>query len=190
MARELVIRPRAREDLRSIYEFIAEDSPARALSFVEAIEKRGLSLLDFPEQGRVRDDLQAGIRILLYGRSVVIAYTISATAVEIARVFYGGQDFETSHRRLSCGADSGPPRQCAHRRRELWTFAGSRWLNNRGQREGFRRSAGRRPDGGRSWQALTRPTIRNRPAATSSTSPPARSARSARRSPPGRSSTR
>jgi plasmid stabilization system protein ParE len=69
--RALLFRPKAAEDLRRIHLFIAEDNAERALTFIDAIEKRCLSLLDFPEQGRARDDLRQGAR-LPYGKSVVI----------------------------------------------------------------------------------------------------------------------
>jgi toxin ParE1/3/4 len=52
-------------------------------------------LCDAPEQGRARPDLRQDLRIVPYGRSVVIAYQIVSNAVEIIRVFYGGQDYET-----------------------------------------------------------------------------------------------
>lgn len=94
MPLELIIRQRARIDLLGIFQFIAEDSPERALTFVESIEARCELLRDFPEQGHARDDLQPGIRILPFGRSVVVAYSIRAKTVEVERVFYGGQDFE------------------------------------------------------------------------------------------------
>ena len=94
MARKLVVRPSADEDFTAILEFIAEESLDSAIAFIDSIEKRCYSLLDFPEQGRARDDLRVGLRVLPFGRSVVIAYQFDAEAVEIMRVFYGGQDYE------------------------------------------------------------------------------------------------
>jgi toxin ParE1/3/4 len=78
--------------LRRIYLFIAEDNAERAIRVVEAIEERCHSLLEFPEQGRSRDDLRPGARLLPYGRSVVIAYEVTQPAIIVMRVFYGGQD--------------------------------------------------------------------------------------------------
>jgi toxin ParE1/3/4 len=48
-----------------------------------------------PEQGRARPDLRPSLRIIPYGRSVVIAYQAVGHVVEILRIFYGGQDYET-----------------------------------------------------------------------------------------------
>ncbi len=95
MAHRLTWRPRAEEDLEAIYRFIAQDSPARALDFIERIQKRCDLLRDSPEQGRARPDLRPDLRIVPYGRSVVIAYHIAGDALEVVRIFYGGQDYET-----------------------------------------------------------------------------------------------
>jgi toxin ParE1/3/4 len=94
MALKLAYRPRAQEDLEAVYRFIAQDSPTRAYSFVERIQKRCELLGDSPEQGRARPDLAPDLRIIPYGRSVVIAYRIVGDTVEVLRVFYGGQDYE------------------------------------------------------------------------------------------------
>ena len=95
MAYRLTWRPRAAEDLKAIYRFIAQDSPARALDFIERIQKRCDLLRDSPEQGRARPNLRPDLRIVPYGRSVVIAYEFSENTVDVVRIFYGGQDYET-----------------------------------------------------------------------------------------------
>jgi toxin ParE1/3/4 len=51
-------------------------------------------LVDFPEQGRARDDLAAGIRIISYERRAVIVYRLLGEQIEVVRVFYGGRDYE------------------------------------------------------------------------------------------------
>jgi plasmid stabilization system protein ParE len=43
MAHRLTYRPRAEEDLEAIYRFIAQDSPARAFSFIGRIQKTIMS---------------------------------------------------------------------------------------------------------------------------------------------------
>jgi toxin ParE1/3/4 len=94
MAPKLIYRPRAAEDLEAIFQFIARDSPSRALHFVEGIERRCDLLRDAPEQGRARPDLRPGLRVVPYRRSVVITYQITGTLIEVLRIFYGGQDYE------------------------------------------------------------------------------------------------
>jgi toxin ParE1/3/4 len=56
-------------------------------------------LLDFPGQGRARNDLFKGLRVLSFGRSVVIGYVPSEETVEVLRVWYGGQNYEDFFRR-------------------------------------------------------------------------------------------
>jgi toxin ParE1/3/4 len=92
---DLLYLARAEEDLSSIYVLIAEDSPERAFDFIERIQRRCDLLRQFPEQGRARPELRPNIRILPYGRSVVIAYQIVGNTIEIVRIFYGGQLYET-----------------------------------------------------------------------------------------------
>jgi toxin ParE1/3/4 len=95
MAFKLAYRPRAQEDLEAIYGFIAQDSPTRAYNFLERIQKRCELLGDSPQQGRARPDLGPDLRVVPYGRSVIIAHRIVENTVEVLRVFYGGQDYET-----------------------------------------------------------------------------------------------
>lgn len=94
MARELVVRPRARNDLKAIFDFIVADSPKRALTFVDEIEALCFSLLEFPEKGRLRNDLRPGVRLLPFDCKVLIAYEVAGEVVTIIRVFYAGQDPE------------------------------------------------------------------------------------------------
>jgi toxin ParE1/3/4 len=69
---------------------------ARAKVFVESIENRCASLLDFPMQGRARDDLRRGLRILLHARRVLIVYALDDARIVIVRFFVGGQDYEAA----------------------------------------------------------------------------------------------
>jgi toxin ParE1/3/4 len=95
VAHKLIYRPRAQEDLEAIYRLIAQDSPARAFDFIERIQRRCDLLRDSPEQGRARPDLIPSLRVIPYGRSVVIAYHFAGDTIEVLRIFYGGQDYET-----------------------------------------------------------------------------------------------
>jgi toxin ParE1/3/4 len=104
MAHELTYFAGAVDDLDNIYRFIAQDSPARAQRFVGQIQHRCDLLRDAPEQGRARPDLREGLRVVPFGRSVVIAYQVTEEAIEVLRVFYGGQDYQTI-----MGGDSEEP---------------------------------------------------------------------------------
>ena len=50
-------RPSALSDLVEIWEYIAEDSEARADAFVETIDRKFRALAENPGMGRTRDEL-------------------------------------------------------------------------------------------------------------------------------------
>jgi len=95
---EVSFRPLAVLDLEQIEDFIARDSPLRAMDFVRRIQRQCALLAELPERGKPRDDLGLGIRTLSFERRVVIAYRIEADRVRIVRIFYGGQDYESDWR--------------------------------------------------------------------------------------------
>jgi toxin ParE1/3/4 len=46
------------------------------------------------ERGHRRDDIRPRLRVVGFERRVTIAFTVSAEAVTILRVFYDGRDWE------------------------------------------------------------------------------------------------
>lgn len=96
MAREVLLRPSALEDLKDIFDYIQEDSPANAARFVEQIEAYCMELGDFPERGTRRDDLRPGMRILGFRRRVSIAFAVFGDRVEIVRVLYAGRNIASA----------------------------------------------------------------------------------------------
>ena len=90
MAR-LRFRPRANQDLRRIYLFIADFAgPASARAIVAAIEAHCRTLLDYPHRGTPHPELRPGLRTVPVGKAVV-AYRVDNRDVIIVRVRYGGQ---------------------------------------------------------------------------------------------------
>lgn len=95
MSRILVFTPQASNDLLDLYDYIADrGSPARALHYIERIEKTCLSLQTLPERGTRRDDLRPGIRVMGFERRVLIAFQIDKDTVAILRILYGGRSVE------------------------------------------------------------------------------------------------
>ncbi len=74
MTNEVFFTWKAEEDLASIHRYIASRDIGAAEKFLDAIEARCQSLAAFPLQGRVRNDLGPGHRILFYAKRVVILY--------------------------------------------------------------------------------------------------------------------
>jgi toxin ParE1/3/4 len=93
--RSLDLRPAARTDLIAIQDFIAADDPRRAVTFAAEIRARCEVLTTHPDIGRARDDLLPGLRILPIMRRAAIAYLTRPDRIEILRIFYAGQDYET-----------------------------------------------------------------------------------------------
>ena len=63
---KLIFTEGAREDLKAIGDYIAEDNPLRALSFVEELEERCFSLEDFPAYPFIPNRKSSGIRRLVH----------------------------------------------------------------------------------------------------------------------------
>ena len=88
-------RPRAEADLFDLYRYIAAASGrAAAGAYIDRIEAACLSLESFPERGTRRDDIRPGIRVMGFERRATIVFQISGDTVIIARIFYGGRDYE------------------------------------------------------------------------------------------------
>lgn len=81
----------ARQDLFSIWSYIAEDSPAAADRLLDAIDEKCALLADHPRLGPARPDLAPDLRYLPVG-SYLILYREIATDVEIVRVLHGARN--------------------------------------------------------------------------------------------------
>jgi toxin ParE1/3/4 len=105
MTFRLELAPEARDQLRSIYRYIAEQTgPNAALGFTRAILDQCRSLTTFPHRGTPRDDLRAGLRIVGFRRTVAIAFEVEGDVVRIGGILYGGRDYE----KLFNSPGSGP----------------------------------------------------------------------------------
>ena len=91
-AHQIVWRPSARDDLLSLYDWIAgQADPATAYDYTAAIEAHVRKLSHFPDRGSPSEDLGEGIRTTPYRRRTIIAYRVVDDAVEIVRLVHGGQ---------------------------------------------------------------------------------------------------
>jgi toxin ParE1/3/4 len=84
-------RPRAQSDLVEIWDYIADDSEARADAFLDRIDQKFRTLAQRPGLGRARDELAEGLRSFPVGRYVVF-YRPLPEGVEIVRVLHGARD--------------------------------------------------------------------------------------------------
>jgi toxin ParE1/3/4 len=91
----VVFTPEAQDDLFGLFDYIAtHGSVARALRYIERIEKTCMSLTTLPERGTRREDLRLGLRIMGFEHRVLIAFQVRSDSVAILRILYGGRSAE------------------------------------------------------------------------------------------------
>jgi toxin ParE1/3/4 len=92
----LTYLPIAQEDLLSIYDWIAQDSPQRALKFVDKLDER-IGLLELnPKLGREPRHPKLheyGYRVLII-ESYLVFYVIREKTIEIHRVIHGSRNLD------------------------------------------------------------------------------------------------
>ena len=98
------LQPEALADLSDIFQIVwqASRNLSTAKDFVRRIRDRCHRIGDAPRGGRMRDDLEPGLRTVPFEHSAVIAYRVEADRVLVTNVFCDGQDFEALFR------DRGP----------------------------------------------------------------------------------
>ncbi|MDO9708175.1 type II toxin-antitoxin system RelE/ParE family toxin [Paracraurococcus lichenis] len=72
---DLFLTPRAEQDLRDLWRFIAEGNPDAADRVVLGIHRRMQALRRFPRLGPARPDIAADARVLVIG-TVLVLYAI------------------------------------------------------------------------------------------------------------------
>lgn len=88
------ITAQAERDLEGIGDYIAQDNPSRALSFIEELRDKCLSLADtplaFPLVPRYE---QLGVRRRLHGHYLIF-YRVEKQQVVVLHVLHGAMDYE------------------------------------------------------------------------------------------------
>lgn len=84
----------AEADLESIGDYIAQDNPVRALSFVRELARSCLELVDMPEAWPIVPRYaHHGIRRRVHGRYLIF-YRIGADRVTVLHILNGAMDVE------------------------------------------------------------------------------------------------
>ena len=78
-------------DLDAIADYIAQDNPTRAVSFLGEIGAQILAIGQNPLLHQLRPEIGEGARIAIVGRYVIL-FRAMPDAVRIERVVYGGRD--------------------------------------------------------------------------------------------------
>lgn len=87
------ISPLAEQDLEAIGDFIAQDNPHRALSFIAELRTQCGRIAANPKACRSRPELGTNIRSFAYG-NYMIFFQENPDALCIVRVLHGAMDIE------------------------------------------------------------------------------------------------
>jgi toxin ParE1/3/4 len=91
----VVFTEAAAQELEAIGDYIAQQNPGRAISFVIEIRERCLSLVDMPQRFPLLPrHRSAGIRRCVHG-SYLIFYRIESEQIEILHVLHGATDYDS-----------------------------------------------------------------------------------------------
>jgi toxin ParE1/3/4 len=81
----------AEADLEEIGDYIAQDNPQRAVTFIDEIRARFEAIGRNPLAYVARPEIDPGVRACVHGHYVIFYY-VSDTAIEIARVLHGARN--------------------------------------------------------------------------------------------------
>jgi plasmid stabilization system protein ParE len=93
MGCKVILTPQSLDDLRGIVVFIAQQNPARAMSFGNELIDHALTLVELPERGRVVPEIsEPGVREIVH-RPYRIIYEIfpEQNAVYVLRSWHGAR---------------------------------------------------------------------------------------------------
>ena len=80
----------ARTDLQQFHDYIARNSPANALRFVDLLERQCAQLADHPRMGMVRPEFGVAHRsFVVPGTRYIVIYRPTNDGVEIIHVRHG-----------------------------------------------------------------------------------------------------
>lgn len=91
------ISPLAERDLEAIGDYIADDNPPRALTFVAELRTLCATVARAPQAYRARPELGEGIRSCAHG-NYVIFFTATKARLRIVRVLQGAMDIAAQFR--------------------------------------------------------------------------------------------
>lgn len=77
-------------DLEEIGDYIAQDNPERAVSFIREIRAKFAAIGQAPQLYRLRPEIAEDARVATVGRYVIL-FRIAGETVRIERVAYGGR---------------------------------------------------------------------------------------------------
>lgn len=86
-----ILSKEAVADLDAAYDYFASFSPTAADRFVDEFWDRAKLHVRFPKMGRLRDDLQSGMRSFVVNRYLAF-YVVNGDTIEFVRIIHGSRD--------------------------------------------------------------------------------------------------
>jgi toxin ParE1/3/4 len=86
-----VFSPLAEADMEEIGDYIAQDNPSRAISFIREIRMKCTKIKDQPLASPLRPNLGEGIRMAVFGKYLIF-YSFDEMVVRIERILHGARD--------------------------------------------------------------------------------------------------
>ncbi|MEQ1622583.1 MAG: type II toxin-antitoxin system RelE/ParE family toxin [Methylococcales bacterium] len=83
----------SRQDLRDIFEFIAENNPKAARSLLAEIKKRVCVLVNQPQLGRV-GRVEGTRELVLTGTHYILPYRVKDQQIQILSVFHTSREWQ------------------------------------------------------------------------------------------------
>lgn len=91
--KRLVFAPAARADLLDIAQYIRQESPQRAVTFVAELRSKAALAAAHPRAFATRDDISVGLRSIVHGRYLIL-YRELEVDVRIVRVVHSARDLK------------------------------------------------------------------------------------------------
>jgi toxin ParE1/3/4 len=87
------ISPLAEADLLEIGDYIAQDKPRRAPSFIDELIEQAEKITQMPRGYTAREDLAAGLRMCTHGPCILF-FRVIGTVVRVERVLHSRRDID------------------------------------------------------------------------------------------------
>ena len=101
----LEFQPQAERDIEEIGDYIAQDNPRRAVSFLRELHAQCRKIMVAPQAYRSRPELGKGIRSCTYGNYVIV-FTEDGQLLRIIRVLHGAMDIAAQFPDKNFGPDN------------------------------------------------------------------------------------
>lgn len=83
--------PAAERDLEEIGDYIAQDNPVRAVTFIRELRQHCQRILEAPRAAPVWPELGDNVRMTVHGRYLIL-YTLTEAAIRKERVLHGARN--------------------------------------------------------------------------------------------------